>query len=370
MGVCAAVEDMGVTRGFWEGRRVFVTGHTGFKGAWLVMWLRRLGAVVTGYSLEPSSGPSLYALVGAARDVQSVIADIRNVDALQRAMSMARPEIVFHLAAQSIVRESYRSPLGTISTNVLGTANLLEALRHVRARAVVIVTSDKCYENREQRIAYRESDPMGGRDPYSASKGAAEIITAAYRRSFFYEPENAAVATARAGNVIGGGDFAVDRLIPDCVRAAMSKEPVRLRNPNSTRPWQFVLEPLWGYLALAERLYTDGHSYAEGWNFGPDDSEAKTVRWLCETFATALAKGGNPVVIESHRAADHPHEATLLALDSSKARARLDWHPALSVDEMLEAAAAWYVSYLRKKDVRACALSQIAAFESRISAIE
>jgi CDP-glucose 4,6-dehydratase len=361
---------MGVTRSFWEGRRVFLTGHTGFKGAWLSLWLRRLGAVVTGYSLEPEPGPSLYALADAARDVQSIFADIRDVDALRGAVSAARPEIVFHLAAQSIVRESYRSPLDTISTNVLGTANVLEALRHVdTARTVVIVTSDKCYENREQRIAYRETDPMGGRDPYSASKGAAEIITAAYRRSFFCEAGSAGVATARAGNVIGGGDFATDRLIPDCVRAATSKEPVLLRNPESTRPWQFVLEPLSGYLALAERLHTDGHAYAEGWNFGPDDREARTVQWLCESFANALGKAGNRVVIESDRAAHQPHEAAILALDSSKARSRLDWHPVLSLDEMLEMTASWYVAYLQKDDLRACALSQIAAFESRFTPI-
>jgi CDP-glucose 4,6-dehydratase len=206
---------------------------------------------------------------------------------------------------------------------------------------------------------------MGGRDPYSASKGAAEIITAAYRRSFFSEPGNAAVATARAGNVIGGGDFATDRLIPDCVRAATSKEPVLLRNPQSTRPWQFVLEPLSGYLTLAERLHTYGHTYADAWNFGPDHHEVRTVQWLCESFADALGKAGNRVVIESNCTVRQPHEATLLALDSSKARARLDWHPVLSVDDMLAITAAWYVSYLRKEDLRACALSQIAAFESR-----
>jgi CDP-glucose 4,6-dehydratase len=361
---------MDVTRCFWEGRRVFVTGHTGFKGAWLSLWLRRLGAVVTGYSLVPEPGPSLYTLADVARDVQSIFADIRNVDALQGAVSAARPEIVFHLAAQSIVRESYRSPLDTISTNVLGTANVLDALRHVdTARAVVIVTSDKCYENSERRIAYRETDPLGGRDPYSASKGAAEIITAAYRRSFFSESGDSAVATARAGNVIGGGDFATDRLIPDCVRAAVSREPVLLRNPESTRPWQFVLEPLSGYLALAERLHTDGHAYAEGWNFGPDEREARTVQWLCKGFASALGQAGNPVAIESNRAEHQPHEATLLALDSSKARGRLDWHTAFSVDDMLEITAAWYVGYLRKDDLRARTLSQIAAFESRITSI-
>jgi CDP-glucose 4,6-dehydratase len=359
----ATVESMDLTPKFWQKRRVFITGHTGFKGSWLALWLRRLGADVTGFSLPPPPGPNLFDLARVDSHVSSVFADVRDLAQVKRAMEHSRAEIVFHLAAQSLVRESYRSPLETISTNVLGTANVLEGVRTSGdVRAVVVVTSDKCYENRELKIPYRESDAVGGHDPYSASKGAAELVTASYRRSFFANAEKPAIASARAGNVIGGGDFAADRLLPDCVRAAAARRPVSIRNPESIRPWQFVLDPLTGYLDLAQRLIECGHSFAEPWNFGPAEDEAYTVRSLCERFVAALNRERHPLTIEFEQQANQPHEAAYLRLDASKAQQRLGWSPTLSYTEAIATTASWYANYLQGNDMHAVTISQIDGF--------
>ena len=270
---------MTINNKFWHGRRVFITGHTGFKGSWLCLWLSSLGAKISGYALEPPTNPSLFELARVGELVTSTIADVRDSAELQRALQAAKPEIVIHMAAQPLIRESYNNPVETYAVNVMGTVNLLEAIRHCDSvRAVVNVTTDKCYENREWHWGYRENEPMGGYDPYSSSKGCSELITAAYRNSFFNpQSHGVALASARAGNVIGGGDWAADRLICDCVKALLEKRDIQIRNPNAIRPWQHVLEPLSGYMLLAQKLYEQGTRFAEGWNFGPNDEDAKPV---------------------------------------------------------------------------------------------
>lgn len=348
---------------FWPGKRVFLTGHTGFKGGWLALWLRRLGAQVTGYSLEPPTRPNLFELACVARNVDSVIGDVRDYDRLARAMRSARPEVVFHLAAQPLVRQSYVDPRGTYATNVLGTVNLLEAVRSTPGvRAALIVTSDKCYENREPTSGYRETDRLGGHDPYSSSKACAELVTQSFRDAFFSSPGDgalAAIASARAGNMIGGGDWAEDRLIPDCVRAALERRPVRIRHPGAVRPWQHVLDPLDGYLRLAERLAQDGRAWAEAWNFGPEEADARTVRWLVERFAQ---RWGASASWEPDRQT-HPVETTMLTLDSSKARQRLGWRPAWHIEQALERTVAWYKTHASGGDLLAFTLAQIEEFE-------
>lgn len=327
---------------FWNGKHVFVTGHTGFKGSWLCLWLQMLGARVTGYSLPPPTTPSLFELAAVAQRMTSIIGDIRKLDDLRVAMSDASPGIVFHLAAQSLVRQSYHDPVETYSTNVMGTVNLFEAVRHMPGVKVVVnVTSDKCYENRELTSGYRENDPMGGTDPYSSSKGCAELVTTAYRHSFFPGEQNGpcvSVATARSGNVIGGGDWARDRLIPDLVTAIESGRPALIRNPDAVRPWQHVLDPLCGYLILAEQLWKHGPQYAESWNFGPTDEDAKPVSCLADRL-TAL--WGNNAAWEKDLS-DHPPEMHYLQLDASKARSRLGWHPKLNLETALEWTVEWY----------------------------
>lgn len=352
---------------FWHGKDVFITGHTGFKGSWLSLWLSRLGANLHGYSLPPPSEPSMFELTHLASSIDSTIADVRDLKTLTAALQAAKPEVVFHMAAQPLVRDSYLHPVDTFSTNVMGTVNLLEAVRSTPSvRAVIIVTSDKCYENREWLWGYREDHPMGGHDPYSASKGAAELVTSAYRRSFFNGKGEtaAAVASVRAGNVIGGGDFARDRLIPDVVRALIARQPISIRNPNAVRPWQFVLEPLRGYMTVAQRLYESGQAYAEGWNFGPTETDTQTVAQLCATFGHSLAQyevGNVEITLEDKPAA--LHEAELLRLDISKARQRLDWIPKMELYTALELTADWYATYLRKGDLRARSEAQIEFFQ-------
>jgi CDP-glucose 4,6-dehydratase len=359
----------GLDVSFWRGRRVLLTGHTGFKGAWLSLWLQSLGAEVTGISLgEPQSEPSLYELARVGEGMaSSVVCDIRDAVALERELARASPEVVIHMAAQSLVRRSFASPRETYETNVIGTVNLLEAVRLCEGvRAVVVVTSDKCYENREQKGGYREEDKLGGHDPYSSSKAAAELVTSAYRRSFFSAEDAPRVATARAGNVIGGGDWGEDRLIPDLMRAAVvgsegvapswgKGEPLRLRNPSAVRPWQHVLCPLSGYLLLAQAL-CESSTYARPWNFGPDPRDARTVEWVVRQVS-ALWPGGVPWEIDR---GEHPHEAPLLELDSSQVRSQLGWFPPLDLEAGLKATVDWYMVWREGQDIRELTLEQVA----------
>ena len=347
-------------REFWKGRRVLVTGHTGFKGSWLSLWLQSLGAEVAGYALNPPTNPSLFEIARVSEGMNSVIGDVRDLDKLKSVFSDFRPEIVFHLAAQPLVRKSYVDPVETYSTNVMGTVNLLEAVRQTSSvRVVVNVTSDKCYENREWIWGYRENEPMGGYDPYSNSKGCAELVTSAYRNSFFHPSRHGehhvAVASARAGNVIGGGDWATDRLIPDILRAMEKSEPVVIRNPHAIRPWQHVLEPLSGYLILAQKLHEEGSAFAEGWNFGPADEDAKPVEWIVESMVESWGRGASWKL----DGGNHPHEAHYLKLDCSKARLKLNWHPRWNLGTALEKITEWHRSYLEKGDMQAFTLKQI-----------
>ena len=354
-----------MTPDFWRAKRVFLTGHTGFKGSWLSLWLQSLGAEVTGYALQPPSDPSLFETARVGEGMKSVIADIRDLPTLQQAMHAARPEIVIHMAAQPLVRLSYQNPVETYATNVMGTVHLLEAVRNTPGvKAVVNITTDKCYENREWVWGYRENEPMGGYDPYSNSKGCAELVSAAFRSSFFnanaYAQHGVAIATVRAGNVIGGGDWAQDRLIPDILSAFETSQPARIRNPHAIRPWQHVLEPLRGYLTLAERLYPHGPEYAEGWNFGPNDEDAKPVGWIVEQMAALWGQGAGWKI----DAGEHPHEAAYLKLDISKARSRLNWHPALNLKQALQLIVDWSQARSSGADMTQLTLSQIQAYQA------
>jgi CDP-glucose 4,6-dehydratase len=356
---------IGTLRDWYRGRRVFVTGHTGFKGAWLVAWLRDMGAEVTGYALAPEPDrPSLFAAARVADDVTSILGDVRDAAALERALAEARPEIVLHLAAQALVRRSYADPIGTYATNVMGTAHLLDAVRRVpTVRAVVVVTSDKCYENRDLPRGYREDDPMGGDDPYSSSKGCAELVTAAMRRSYF--AGNVGVASVRAGNVVGGGDWSEDRLVPDLMRAAAAGERALVRRPDAVRPWQFVLEPLRGYLLVARALIDEGEPYAEGWNFGPRDEDAVPVRVLVRLARAAWVR----VVVDVGPVPEGPHEAARLELDHTKATERLAWRPVLSLAETIELTVAWYRAHAEDPSRAATLLrEQLHAYERRVAA--
>lgn len=346
--------------GFWAGRRVFLTGHTGFKGAWLSVGLHLLGARCVGYALAPPTTPSLFELARIESLLErSHIADIRDLEALRGALMAAEPEVVVHMAAQSLVRLSYQEPLETYAVNVMGTANLLEACRRCPSvRAVIVVTSDKCYENREWVWGYRENEPMGGYDPYSSSKGCAELVTSAFRHSFFNtqgDRAQAAVASARAGNVIGGGDWAANRLVPDTMRAFLDGQPVVVRNPHAARPWQHVLEPLGGYLVLAQRLLAEGRAFAEAWNFGPSEDGFRPVSYVVERLETHWGAGGSHEVAP----AGGPHEAGLLMLDCAKARSRLRWRPRWSLDQGLQAVVEWYQAYRRKDDMQRVTIEQV-----------
>jgi CDP-glucose 4,6-dehydratase len=351
---------------FWRGKRVFLTGHTGFKGSWLSLWLQHLGADVTGYALCPPSSPSLYEVANVGAGMQSHIADIRDLATLQQTMQAAHPDIVIHMAAQPLVRYSYQNPVETYATNVMGTVHLLEAVRHTPSvKAVVNITTDKCYENREWAWGYRENEPMGGYDPYSNSKGCAELVSAAYRSSFFnpgtYAEHGVAIATVRAGNVIGGGDWAEDRLIPDIVRAFEANQPVHIRNPHAIRPWQHVLEPLRGYLSLAEKLYEQGPDFAEAWNFGPNDEDAKPVAWIVEQMAQIWGEGTTWQI----DAGQHPHEASYLKLDISKARSRLNWHPVLNLKQALELITDWSQAHRASANMHQKTLTQIQTYQQQ-----
>ena len=349
-----------IDQAFWRGKKVFLTGHTGFKGSWLTLWLQALGARVTGFALAPDTTPNLFTLGRVEDGIESIIGDIRDRALLAEAMKAASPDIVIHMAAQPLVRESYVTPVETYETNVMGTVHVLDAIRQAPGvRSVVIVTTDKCYENREWEWGYRENEAMGGYDPYSSSKGCAELVTSAYRNSFFnpatYAKHGVAVASGRAGNVIGGGDWAADRLIPDIMRAISRGETVNIRNPHAIRPWQHVLEPLSGYLILAERLYTDGPRFADAWNFGPNDSDAQPVQAIVERLTSQWGDGAR----WSLDGGEHPHEATFLKLDCSKARARLGWRPRWDLNHTLDSIVAWYKAAARNEDVKAVTLAQI-----------
>jgi len=350
---------------FWKGKKVFITGHTGFKGSWLSIWLHSMGAEVTGYALNPPTDPSLYELCRIDQLVNSVIADVRDGERLGKAMQMASPEVIIHMAAQPLVRESYKNPVDTYATNVMGTVNLLEAVRkYDSVKAVVNVTTDKCYDNKEWVWGYRENEPLGGYDPYSSSKACSELVTSAYRTSFFnpkdYAIHKVSLASARAGNVIGGGDWAADRLIPDCIRAILNGEKIIIRNPNAIRPWQHVLEPLSCYLILAQKLWQEGADYAEGWNFGPNDEDAKHVSWIVDRLAKTWSEGASWVV----DGGVHPHEATYLKLDCSKAHARLGWQPRWDIGQAIEKIVEWQKACDQGADMRKLTLAQINAYQN------
>ncbi len=347
---------------FWKNKRVLITGHTGFKGGWLSLWLDKLGAVVTGYALEPNTNPNLYENAEVYKNIGSTIADIRDKTKITDIVKEFRPEIVFHMAAQPLVRYSYENPVETYSTNVIGTLNLYEAARESQTVKVIVnITTDKCYENKEWIWGYRENDRLGGYDPYSNSKACVELLTSAYRDSFF-KNENICVATARAGNVIGGGDWSKDRLIPDIFRSIYKNEKIKIRNPNSIRPWQFVLEPLYGYMLLAEKTYLDGQKYAEAWNFGPYESDTKNVRWIVEKIVELL---GNKHKWEIEKSSDL-HEAKNLMLDISKAKNVLGWQPTLKLGEALGLIIEWQESFEKNKNMRDVCYRQIEYFEKKI----
>lgn len=344
---------------FWRDRRVLVTGHSGFKGAWLTLWLQSLGARVTGFSAGFPTDPSMHQLARVGEGMESIDGDVCDAEAIAAAVAASEPEIIVHMAAQALVRRAFEEPVDTYATNVMGTVNLLDAVRRApdAVRAVVVVTTDKCYENREWEWGYREDEPMGGHDPYASSKGCAELVTSAYRRSFFSEPGSPRVASARAGNVIGGGDWGADRLVPDIMRAALAGEAVRVRNPNSIRPWQHVLNPLSGYLVLAQAL-CESEDFATGWNFGPADEDARPVGWIVERMAELWPEELRSELDEG----PHPHEARYLKLDSSRARGRLGWRPPVDLDEALRSIVDWYQALRDGADMRAVTIAQIEAF--------
>jgi CDP-glucose 4,6-dehydratase len=354
------VEDLAVDPEFWRGRRVLLTGHTGFKGSWLALWLESLGAEVVGLSNGVPTSPSMFELARVGEGVTSLEGDVRDPHAVDDALAESRAEIVIHMAAQSLVRRSFEQPVDTYATNVMGTVHVLDAARRSgQVRVVVNVTTDKCYENREWVWGYREHEPMGGYDPYSSSKGCSELVTAAFRRSYAQAEGAPAIASARAGNVIGGGDWAEDRLVPDLMRAAVEGRPAVVRSPDAIRPWQHVLNPLSGYLILAQVLW-DSREHAEAWNFGPEEGDARTVRWIIDRLGEAW---GEPIAWRPEDG-EVPHEAHYLKLDSAKARARLGWRPTWALDDALTSVAAWYRTQRSGGDLRRHALDQIAVFQA------
>ena len=349
---------------FWHNKKVFITGHTGFKGSWLCLWLHRLGVNVTGYSLNPPTNPSLFKLARVEKLVDSITGDVRDGKKLIKCLSEVKPEIVIHLAAQPLVRDSYQLPVDTYAINVMGTVNVLEAIRLYgdTVRAFINITTDKVYENREYLWAYQETEPLGGYDPYSNSKACSELVTTAYRNSYFnpgdYKKHKIAVATARAGNVIGGGDWSKDRIVPDCIKAILTGKPILVRNPYAIRPWQHVLEPLSGYLCLAEKLCKDSPKYSESWNFGPVDNDCKPVEYLVK----AICRQWGPEALFTFVKVKGPHEAAFLKLDCSKAHARLGWRPRWNLEKALSATVAWYKTYSSKGDVKDMCFKQIDEF--------
>ena len=345
---------------FWRGKRVLLTGHTGFKGSWLSLWLQSMGATLRGIALDPPTYPALFEIAHVAEGMEHRSVDIRDFAVVKEQMNEFQPEIIIHMAAQPLVRYSYQEPIETYATNVMGIVHVLEAARQVDAVKVLInVTTDKCYENHEWVWGYREIDPMGGHDPYSSSKGCSELVTSAYRHSFF-EQSGVALASVRAGNVIGGGDWAVDRLIPDILRAFEVNTPVVIRSPNAIRPWQHVLEPLSGYLMLAQAMYEEDEKYSSGWNFGPNDEDAKPVQWIVKHMASKW--GGGATWTQDN--GKHPHEADYLKLDISKAKIQLGWRPVWHLDQALEKIVEWHKAWLSDSDMRSLCEQQIAKHQS------
>jgi len=357
------MESMDVNRTFWQGKTVFITGHTGFKGGWLSLWLNDMGANIHGYALQPpTSNTNLFNEAKIEKQLAvSTIADIRDVERLKEAIQDAQPDIVIHMAAQPLVRHSYLEPVETYATNVMGTVNLLEEVRKTDSvKAVVNITTDKCYENREWIWPYRENEPMGGSDPYSSSKACAELATSAYRRSFLSE-KGVQIASVRAGNVIGGGDWAEDRLIPDFLRALDTNQMLTVRSPNAIRPWQHVLEPLSGYLILAEKLYKKGSNFADAWNFGPDESDNKTVQWIVEYLCAAIPEANWYLDVEPK-----PHEANVLKLDSTKSKTLLGWHPQWSLATALGKTIEWHAAWKNGDNMHDVSMKQIYEYENCI----
>jgi CDP-glucose 4,6-dehydratase len=359
------MENLVINKEFWYKKKVLITGHTGFKGSWLSLLLYNLGSEVHGYALEPPTDPGMFKEAGIKEIINSNIGDIRDYSNLLQVLKSVKPDIVIHMAAQSLVMESYKKPLETFSVNVMGTVTLLEAIRQIHGvKAVINVTSDKCYENREWIWGYRENEPMGGYDPYSSSKGCSELITGAYRNSFFnqneYKKHGIAVASVRAGNVIGGGDWAEDRLIPDFIRAVSKGKEIKIRSPYAIRPWQHVLEPLTGYLILAEKLYNGGSEFAEAWNFGPDDTDTRTVEWIAKTFCD-LWGDGSAYKIDTD---PQPHEAGYLKLDCSKAKIRLGWFTRWDIKTTIKYIVEWNKSFLSGANMRNVTLEQIETYYS------
>lgn len=365
MGTRKNVENV-VDKSFWKGKKIFITGHTGFKGSWLCLWLHSSGANITGYSLPPPTVPSLYDLCRIDELLYSITEDIRDGGKLKQALVSVQPEIVIHLAAQPIVRESYRNPAETFGINIMGTVNLLEAVRACpTVRAVVNVTSDKCYENREYITAYRESDILGGYDPYSSSKACSEIVTSSYRNSFFnikeYDIHEVGLATARAGNVIGGGDWSCDRLIPDCIKALMANNEIIIRNPDAVRPWQHVLEPLSGYILLAQKLYENGPLYSQAWNFGPEEEDPRTVEWIVKKMCEKWSNSSVYRIVEEK----HLHEANYLKLDCEKAKAALGWYPRWDEEKAIEKTIEWYKAFSEIRNLRSVCYRQIEEYSNQ-----
>jgi CDP-glucose 4,6-dehydratase len=353
------MEIRNVNSEFWKGKRVFLTGHTGFKGSWLSLWLSSMGATVKGFSLEPNTQPSLFNIARVSSLLESEIGDIRDLKSISKAMQVFDPDVLFHMAAQPLVRLSYAEPVETYSTNVMGTVHVLEAARKCpNLKAIVSVTTDKVYENQEWVWGYRENEPLGGYDPYSSSKGCAELVTGAYRRSFFSFTDAPALASARAGNVIGGGDWSADRLIPDAIKAFEKGEPVVIRNPIATRPWQHVLEPLSGYLILAENLNNEGNKYSEAWNFGPEDKDCKSVQWILDELVAKWRTGASWILDKNSQ----PHEARFLKLDCSKANSGLHWYPKWQISQVLQKIVNWQYHYRAGEDMQKYCLEEIKTY--------
>ena len=357
------LENLGINHSFWQGRNVFITGHTGFKGSWLSLWLSHLGANITGFSLDVPTEPSFFEIAGIRNLIQkNIFEDIRNFEKLIKALNSSKPEIVIHMAAQSLVRDSYSDPLKTYSTNVMGTVNILEAIRAtINVKAVLNITSDKCYENKEWVWGYRENDSMGGNDPYSSSKGCAELISSAYRKSFL-EKSGIAIASARAGNVIGGGDWSKDRIVPDAISSFKSNKTLMIRFPKATRPWQYVLEPLSGYITLCQQLIKKPKDHMQGWNFGPNEESIKPVSYIADYLAN---RWGNDAQWQFCMG-EHPHEARSLKLDCSKAKKHLNWAPIWSLERTLDETVKWYQAWHSHKDMYDFSLFQIKAFQKEL----